>query len=143
MVQWTTGICACGCGTPTNISPRTAPRYGIVKGQPYRYVLGHNRRNSALDRSKSSPQRTHDRRLASGRCQYCGDTAIDVTTTKGCAPCKAVLLRREARRRAAIAATRRCQCGARLGKWRQKCNQCVVENRRKYQEARRVCSAAD
>jgi hypothetical protein len=35
------GLCQCGCGQSTTISPVTILRYGYVKGQPRRYVRGH------------------------------------------------------------------------------------------------------
>jgi hypothetical protein len=36
------GYCHCGCGEKTRISPRTTTRSGHVKGQPFKYLLGHN-----------------------------------------------------------------------------------------------------
>jgi len=36
------GYCACGCGERTPISTRTDKRYGAIKGEPRRYVYGHN-----------------------------------------------------------------------------------------------------
>jgi hypothetical protein len=38
------GLCQCGCGHKTAISPRNWKRMGYVKGQPFRFVPGHNRR---------------------------------------------------------------------------------------------------
>lgn len=37
-----TGFCHCGCGGRTAIAKMTARRYGRVKGQPVRYIAGHN-----------------------------------------------------------------------------------------------------
>jgi len=37
------GMCNCGCGQETNLAQRTVPERGHIKGEPYRYVLGHNR----------------------------------------------------------------------------------------------------
>ena len=34
-------LCECGCGQPAPIATRTSPRYGTVKGQPQRFILGH------------------------------------------------------------------------------------------------------
>jgi hypothetical protein len=34
--------CACGCGTEVSIATRSDRRNGQVKGQPLRYVSGHN-----------------------------------------------------------------------------------------------------
>ena len=36
------GLCQCGCGQKTKISPVTSHTYGHVKGQPVRYVPGHH-----------------------------------------------------------------------------------------------------
>ena len=36
------GICSCGCGQETPIATRTRRERGQVKGQPLRYLLGHN-----------------------------------------------------------------------------------------------------
>jgi len=38
----TDATCACGCGQPTRLATRTRPQRGQVKGQPLRYLLGHN-----------------------------------------------------------------------------------------------------
>jgi HNH endonuclease len=37
-------LCECGCGQPTRLAPRTYSRRGWVKGQPVRFVSGHNSR---------------------------------------------------------------------------------------------------
>lgn len=36
------GECHCGCGRSTRIAPKTYPERGWVKGQPIRYISGHN-----------------------------------------------------------------------------------------------------
>jgi hypothetical protein len=38
------GLCECGCGQATKIAPRTNRRRGQVRGQPIRFVTGHNAR---------------------------------------------------------------------------------------------------
>jgi hypothetical protein len=35
-------LCECGCGAPTALSDRTWAKHGMVKGQPLRFVKGHN-----------------------------------------------------------------------------------------------------
>lgn len=35
------GICHCGCGGKTTIATRNHTKYGMVKGQPRRFMLGH------------------------------------------------------------------------------------------------------
>lgn len=37
------GLCQCGCGEKTRLAPRTTTSRGNVKGQPQRFVYGHNR----------------------------------------------------------------------------------------------------
>lgn len=36
------GLCQCGCGQATKISPRNEKRSGAVKGRPFRFITGHN-----------------------------------------------------------------------------------------------------
>lgn len=36
------GLCHCGCGQKTRISPETSRYHGFVKGEPRRFVKGHN-----------------------------------------------------------------------------------------------------
>lgn len=38
------GLCQCGCGRRTTISPRSETRIGRVKGQPMRFISGHRPR---------------------------------------------------------------------------------------------------
>jgi hypothetical protein len=38
-------LCACGCGQPVRLATATNRKYGWVKGQPMRYVSGHNNRD--------------------------------------------------------------------------------------------------
>lgn len=38
------GLCQCGCGRPTPIAKRTYTAKGHVKGQPVRFIVGHNQR---------------------------------------------------------------------------------------------------
>lgn len=40
------GLCECGCGERTRLAPRTTTSRGNVKGQPQRFVFGHNRRKA-------------------------------------------------------------------------------------------------
>lgn len=37
-----TGLCECGCGQPTKIAVKADKMYGDVKGQPRRFLVGHN-----------------------------------------------------------------------------------------------------
>lgn len=38
------GYCQCGCGEKTNIASQNSERYGWVKGEPLRFVAGHQTR---------------------------------------------------------------------------------------------------
>jgi DNA-binding XRE family transcriptional regulator len=38
------GLCMCGCGRRTPLAPQTHRKKGTVKGQPVRYMAGHNNR---------------------------------------------------------------------------------------------------
>lgn len=40
------GLCQCGCGQPTNHAAQTSAKHGWRKGEPMRFVLGHNGRSS-------------------------------------------------------------------------------------------------
>lgn len=42
MREQSTKLCECGCGSPAPISPRTDRFHGWVKGQPKRFISGHN-----------------------------------------------------------------------------------------------------
>jgi len=35
------GLCMCGCGRRTRIAQETSTRWGLIKGQPNRYIHGH------------------------------------------------------------------------------------------------------
>lgn len=37
-------LCECGCGEHTALAPRTSTRFGHVKGEPLRFINGHNAR---------------------------------------------------------------------------------------------------
>lgn len=36
------GYCACGCGQPAPIAKRTSKKDGWIRGEPVRYIIGHN-----------------------------------------------------------------------------------------------------
>lgn len=44
-----TVTCACGCGTPTKISPQSNTAKGWVAGQPRTWAKGHHTRSSAVE----------------------------------------------------------------------------------------------
>jgi hypothetical protein len=49
------GLCECGCGNPAPIAKVTRTERGQVKGQPVRFIAGHN--NRGMDRS--GPRKVH------------------------------------------------------------------------------------
>lgn len=44
-------LCECGCGSETALADRTWARYGMVKGEPLRFVKGHNGKGNGADLS--------------------------------------------------------------------------------------------
>jgi hypothetical protein len=42
------GYCWCGCGSRTSIAKKTNRSKGWIKGQPKRFILGHNALGRAL-----------------------------------------------------------------------------------------------
>lgn len=56
------GCCQCGCGQKTRISPQNSAEKGWVKGQPVRFITGHNARVLPVEIEPPNP---------SGVCQ-CG-----------------------------------------------------------------------
>jgi len=46
-------LCGCGCGRPTKPAKATNTRFGHVKGQPLRFLMGHN-----APRGRRGPYRT-------------------------------------------------------------------------------------
>lgn len=41
-------LCQCGCGQPAPVAPKSCRRRGYVKGQPYRFIRGHQQRGRPL-----------------------------------------------------------------------------------------------
>lgn len=55
------GMCGCGCGQATKIAVKTDSRQGWIKGQPHRFLRGHNAiRRSAHERFWEKVERTAD-----------------------------------------------------------------------------------
>jgi hypothetical protein len=51
------GMCACGCGQPAPIAKTTDPRRGWIKGQPVRFIRGHQfLRHGHARHGKRSPE---------------------------------------------------------------------------------------
>lgn len=65
--------CACGCGHDTPIATRNWHTLGIVKGQPRKYVAGHNRNRASLeDRFWARVDKTRDCWLWTGSRDHRG-----------------------------------------------------------------------
>jgi 5-methylcytosine-specific restriction endonuclease McrA len=75
--------CACGCGQPVPIAKHTRKALGHVKGQPVKFVRGHNNRLVAGQRPGRDPvqagRREAQARYERGTCETpgCGKPAID------------------------------------------------------------------
>lgn len=42
------GFCHCGCGERTNLATQNQTKYGHIRGEPFRYIRGHNHRRSPV-----------------------------------------------------------------------------------------------
>jgi hypothetical protein len=47
--------CSCGCGEEAPIATKTDRRIGAVRGQPQRYIKGHNPPGGSFRRSAQHP----------------------------------------------------------------------------------------
>src|SRR4051812_3201213 len=54
------GLCMCGCGSPTPIARDSAIKRGILAGHPIKYILGHHGRVRFGKCDFSKPQYTVD-----------------------------------------------------------------------------------
>lgn len=50
------GLCLCGCGEVTGIITETNTRLNMHKGDHYRYIFGHARRNKTTIKTKVDPR---------------------------------------------------------------------------------------
>ena len=93
------GYCHCGCGQRTKISPRTDTTWGYVRGEPRRYMVGHNTRLPLI----------HHEPGAMKRCTKCGQLLsvdmffADITRRDGlshrCKQCRIAMVDEWRRRR--------------------------------------------
>ena len=75
-------LCECGCGLPTPIAKRTFGRLNIRKGEPFRFIHGHNAKLRVGDRNpnwtgdNASVLALHGRvankRVRTHICEHCG-----------------------------------------------------------------------
>jgi hypothetical protein len=72
--------CACGCGQETAVATQTSKRNGYVKGQPMKYVRGHNARGNKRKRRTRTAEELDAQmnaliaRASTGGCKVCGKT---------------------------------------------------------------------
>lgn len=55
-------LCECGCGKPTKLASKTAKSRGWIKGQPLRFINGHNNNIREYERNQTEKE-----------CVYCGN----------------------------------------------------------------------
>lgn len=99
------GLCECGCGQTTSIAPRTRSEAGWVKGQPLRFVSGHQMRPPGQREKMASKkrgrnltpnvQRDHSGRIVEpAECPICGGgflqrrDGVPKTCSRSCARVK-------------------------------------------------------
>lgn len=49
------GFCHCGCGGRTKLAPHTSKALGRIKGQPMKYIVGHNSKRSPINDPSTDP----------------------------------------------------------------------------------------
>lgn len=49
------GLCQCGCGEATKLAPKTDRRSGWIKGQPLRYLKGHQTKGKVYPKKRIDP----------------------------------------------------------------------------------------
>lgn len=70
-----TGLCECGCGQPAPIAKRNRKSIGHVKGQPLRFIAGHDARKRA-EEQRARTQLELEQYDGDGLCQCgCGEKA--------------------------------------------------------------------
>lgn len=77
-------LCECGCGETTKLVPKTIGARGYVKGQPLRFINGHNQRLNKGERhqhwkgAEASYMAIHNwirrEKPKTGECVLCGKT---------------------------------------------------------------------
>jgi hypothetical protein len=77
-----TGLCQCGCGEPAPLAKANHARRGVVKGQPQRFIKGHNHRGAGHHAWKGDEGSYHTIHAyirshfpKTGVCEECGKRA--------------------------------------------------------------------
>jgi 5-methylcytosine-specific restriction endonuclease McrA len=128
----TSGLCMCGCGQRTSIAKQSDKRDGVVKGQPLRFVKGHNR---AAAKHPKAP-------AGFKTCPKCGDTkpvdefhratrAPDGRVSH-CKDCVRAAHGHNKRKPPPSDEERRQRANERVGKWRQENRERLLEYRRAW-----------
>lgn len=66
------GLCQCGCGAKTRIAPKDDSRYGQRRGEPRRYIAGHNGRLSQRGSRRIPDDAPPCDGQFAGTCSSCG-----------------------------------------------------------------------
>lgn len=66
-------LCACGCGNPTRIAPRTRSRLGWVKGQYTKFLPSHHLRNRTVPLKWGYPTASSTFSIWNGMMKRCFD----------------------------------------------------------------------
>lgn len=53
------GYCHCGCGQKTNLAQQTSTKYGWIKGEPLKFILGHALKGTSGQNRKEIIISTH------------------------------------------------------------------------------------
>jgi hypothetical protein len=81
--EWKPGLCECGCGGRTRLAPQSHTKNRYVRGEPIRFINGHNPKNQPAGSSHPSwagDRVTHsgvhrwlrDHFPKAGMCEDCG-----------------------------------------------------------------------
>ena len=83
-------LCSCGCGQETKLASRSSSRFGWVKGQPLRFLMGHMGGRPTVNDGLTTTQRFHwkhrEERRKYAKAYYDANRAI-VAAAKN-VPCK-------------------------------------------------------
>lgn len=80
-------LCECGCGQPAPIANHTRRALGHVKGQPIRFIRGHNGHREDADPVQRGRREAEKRYPIEGLCENgCGRPLLIATTSTATPP---------------------------------------------------------